>query len=180
VRLGALAAIAGGVAWVVKGTAILLTGDQPPIAFGIGPPLFALGLLGFYSGFGGVDARARAGAGAATIAIALMGAFGIADAVNPSLAPSGEEFTVLSAVQMAAALCLLAALVLLGLAGRRRHWTALPFWMGILVVPGLLAGGALSATDERLLEIPLVLFAIGWMALGYVMWRSTTPRTTPI
>lgn len=104
-----MAAIAGGVAWVVKGTAILVTGDQPSVAFGVGPPLFALGLLGFYLGLGGADARAKVGAGAATFAIGLMVAFGIADAVAPSLASRGEKFTVLSAVQLAAALCLLAA-----------------------------------------------------------------------
>lgn len=184
VRLGAVAAMAGGVAWFVKGTAILMTADQPPVAFGIGPPLFALGLLGFYAGLGAADARAKRGAVAATLAFGLMVVFGIADAVAPSLSPKGEEFTVLSAVMVAAALCLLAALVLLGLAGRRaqgRHWTALPLWMGVLAVPGFLVGGLLSALNERLLEIPLVLFAIGWMSLGYAMWRSSTsPRTTPL
>ena len=33
--------------------------------------------------------------------------------------------------------------------------------------PSFLAGGALSEIDERLLEIPLVVFAIGWILLGY-------------
>jgi hypothetical protein len=182
VRVAALAAIAGGVAWIVKAGAILVTGDQPPVAFGLGPPLFAVGLLGLYAALGRAEAQAKAGAGAAILAIALMCVIAVAAAVEPSLVPSGEEVTVLSAVQMAAALCLLAALVLLGLAGRRARrapWAAMPLWMGILVVPGLLAGGALSAIDERLLEIPLVLFALAWIALGYSMWRTAAPNPGP-
>lgn len=181
VRLGALAAIVGGLAWVVKGSAILMTGDQPPVAFELGPPLFALGLLGLYAALGGVDARAKAGAGAAVLAMALMLGAGVARAADPTLAPDGEEFALLSAVQMAAALCLLAALVLLGLAGRRaRHggWTAVPLWMGLFFLPALLAGGALSAIHERLLEIPLVLFAIAWIWLGSTMWRARPPTAT--
>ena len=47
--------------------------------------------------------------------------------------------------------------------------------MGVFLVPALLAGGALSAIDERLLEIPLVLFAIAWIWLGYAMWRARPP-----
>ncbi len=150
-RLGAVAAIVGGVAWVVKGGAILVTGDQPPVAFALGPPLFALALLGLYAALDRADPRAKAGAGAATFALALMFAFAVGRAVDPSLAPSGQEFTVLSGIQMAATLCLLGALVLLGLAGRRARddaATPLSFWMGVLLVPGLLVGGTLSS-DRR-------------------------------
>ncbi len=181
-RLGAVAAIVGGVAWVVKGGAILVTGDQPPVAFALGPPLFALALLGLYAALDRADRRAKVGAGAATFALALMFASAVGRAVDPSLAPSGEEFTVLSGVQMAATLCLVGALVLLGLAGRRARddgATRLSFWMGVLLVPGLLVGGTLSAIDDRLLEIPLVLFGIAWIALGYAMWRTAAPNDAP-
>jgi len=108
----------------------------------------------------------------------LVGA--VAWAIDPALAPEGEEFAPLSVVLVATALCLLGALVLLGLTSRRSRrlrWSALPFWMGVLCVPALLAGGALSEIDERLLEIPLVPFAIGWILLGYSMWHSTTSDT---
>lgn len=181
VRLGAVAAMVGGGAWVLKGGAILTTGEQPPVAFELAPPLFALGLLGLYAALGGVDPRAKVGAAAATLAIALMLGAGIARAVDPALTPESEEFAPLSAVQLAAALCLLAALVLLGLAGRRAGHggsAALSLWMGLLFIPALLVGGALSAIHERLLEIPLVLFAIAWLWLGYTMWRATAPSAT--
>ncbi len=96
-------------------------------------------------------------------------------AIDPSLAPEGEEFTPLSGVLLATAACLVIALVLLGVASRkssRLRWSALPFWMGVLVAPSFVLGGALAEINERLLEIPLVVFAIGWLALGYSMWQS--------
>ena len=33
IRLGGVAAMVGGLMWVVKGGAILLTGQQPPVLF---------------------------------------------------------------------------------------------------------------------------------------------------
>ena len=177
VRLGSLAAVLGGLSWAVKGLNVLITGDQPPVVFELGPPLFAVGLLGLFAALDRGDQRAKAGAGAAGLAIALMLVGAVAWVIDPDLAPEGEEFAPLSVVLLATALCLLSALVLLGLASRRSRrlrWSALPFWMGVLCVPAVLAGGALSEIDERLLEIPLVLFAIGWILLGYSMWHSTT------
>lgn len=44
VRLGGLAAVAGGLMWVVKGGSILLTGQQPPVVFEAALPLFATDL----------------------------------------------------------------------------------------------------------------------------------------
>ena len=49
IRIGGLAAMVGGLLWVVKGGAILLTGQQPPVVFEAALPLFALGLLGLYA-----------------------------------------------------------------------------------------------------------------------------------
>lgn len=180
VRLGSIAACLGGFAWATKGVVILLTGRQPPAAFEVGPPLFAVALLGLSAALGASDRRARAGAVVAGMAIALMLIGAVARALDPGLAPEGQEFTPLSAVMLATSACLVAALVLLGLASRRSRrlrWSALPFWMGVLVVPGLMLGGALAELDERLLEIPLVAFALGWIAVGHSMWQSTRPIT---
>ena len=49
VRLGGLAAVGGGLMWIVKGGAILLTGQQPPVVFEAAMPLFAVGLLGLHA-----------------------------------------------------------------------------------------------------------------------------------
>ena len=49
IRIGGLAAMVGGLLWVVKGGAILLTGQQPPVVFEAALPLFALGLLGLHA-----------------------------------------------------------------------------------------------------------------------------------
>jgi len=46
VGIGGAAALAGGLAWVIKGVTILVVGEQPPLAFGLALPLFGLGLLG--------------------------------------------------------------------------------------------------------------------------------------
>lgn len=54
---GGLAAMLGGVLWVLKGGAIILTGEQPPLLFQAAPPLFAAGLVGLHACLGGaVDA----------------------------------------------------------------------------------------------------------------------------
>ncbi len=177
VRLGSIAAWLGGLSWTVKGLSILVVAKQPPVVFELGAPLFAVALLGLFAALHGDDRRAVIGGVAAGLAVLLVVIAAIARAIDPTLAPEGEAFTPLSVVLLATAVCLVAALVLLGLASRRSRrlrWSALPFWMGILVVPGLLLGGALAEVNERLLEIPLVLFALAWMPLGYSMWHSIT------
>ena len=46
IRIGGVAGLAGGLAWVIKGVAILAADDQPPLAFGVALPLFGLSLVG--------------------------------------------------------------------------------------------------------------------------------------
>ena len=44
-RYGSLGAIVGGLLLVIKGSAILITGHQPPLLFQIAPLFIGLGLL---------------------------------------------------------------------------------------------------------------------------------------
>ncbi len=57
IRLGGLAATVGGLLWVVKGGAILLTGQQPPVVFEAALPLFAVGLVGLHARLTGAEGR---------------------------------------------------------------------------------------------------------------------------
>ena len=78
IRLGGLAAMVGGLTWVVKGGSILLTGQQPPVVFEAAISLFAVGLLGLHArldGRGGPLGKAGvlvAYASLASAAIVLM------------------------------------------------------------------------------------------------------------
>jgi hypothetical protein len=78
IRLGGLAAMLGGLMWVVKGGSILLTGLHPPAVFEAAIPLFAGGLLGLHArleGRGGPLGKAGvlvAYAALASAAIVLM------------------------------------------------------------------------------------------------------------
>jgi len=178
-RVGGLAAILGGLTWVVKSVGILITGEQPPIVFELGPPLFALGLIGLHARLEGRGGRAaEAGLVLACVTIALSLVMLLAWAFARELLPAGEdEFTPISLVIAGASLSLVAALVLLGAATRRVQafptpWKTLPLAMGILIVPGIAIGGILSQLNERLLEIPLVAFALAWVLTGYLIWSA--------
>jgi hypothetical protein len=152
--------MAGGLMWVVKGGAILLTGQQPPVVFEAAMPLFAVGLLGLHArldGRGGALGKAGvlvAYAALASAAIALIAP------LAPFLAVAGFGPFV--------------GLVLLGSATLEARvflppWSALPLAMGLGGPLLILAGGGLAVISERLLEIPIVLVGLSWMLLGYLL-----------
>jgi hypothetical protein len=158
IRLGGLAAIVGGLLWVVKGGSILLTGQQPPVVFEAAMPLFAVGLLGLYARLDG-----RGGpVGKAGVVVAYAA---LASAAIVLLAPLAPFYAV-------AGFGPFLGLVLLGSAILQARvfpppWSALPLVTGLGGPLLLLAGGGFALISERLLEIPIVLVGLAWMLLGY-------------
>lgn len=170
-RLGGLAAIAGGLLWVVKGGGILLTGEQLPLVFEAAMPLFALGVLGLHARLGG-----RAGP------LGRVGGFVAYAALTSAVV---ALMTPLTPFVVVAGFGPFLGLVLLGgdiLEARvfPSPWSALPLAMGlgapILIVVG---GAALAPINERLLEVPLVLVGLAWMLLGYSMLAIKSASARP-
>jgi hypothetical protein len=160
IRVGGLAAMVGGLLWVVKGGAILLTGQQPPVVFEAAIPLFAVGLLGLHGRFAG-----RGGPlGMAGVLVAYAALASAAIVLMMPLAP----FIAVAGFGPFLGLVLLGSATL---QARVFHppWSALPVAMGLGGPILILAGGGLALISERLLEIPLVLVGLAWMLLGYAV-----------
>ena len=159
IRIGGAAGLAGGLAWVVKGVAILATDRQPPVLFDLALPLFGLSLLGV--------AHLALGQGRRTAVAALgwlaVGA-GLVAVVSELLDRSWD------ASIAASALALLVGQLTLARTGRAP--APLTFWIGVGTLPALAVGGALAEIDEQLLEIPLVCVGVAWMLVGWVTLRA--------
>ena len=178
-RWGGLAAMLGGVMWVVKGGAIKLTGEQPPMVFEAALPLFAVGLVGLHARLGGRGGRlGRTGLLLAYVALASA----LVALVGWTLAPAGwvpdeDSLTSLTPFIVLAGLGPFVGLVLLGIATLRvkampAPWSALPLVMGAGAVPLMLVGGILELVSERLVELPIVLLGLAWVLLGYSVWSG--------
>lgn len=169
-----LAAGVGGGLWVAKATAILVTGEQPEYIFEVAPLFLALGLVGLHARVRGRGGRpARVGGMLAWAGVAL----GATTAAVSVATTDGEAFP-LDFTFPLTMLSVLGALVLLGIAVRRAdalpgRWRSLPLAIVAGVIPFMIVGGVLETISERLLEIPLVLFGLAWIALAYAIW--TTP-----
>ncbi len=99
-----------------------------------------------------------------------------------SVEPSEDEITLLTPFIAIAGFGTFAALFALGVAVRRAGalaapYTSLPWAMGLAAIPLLIVGGALDAVSERLFELPIALFGLGWIALGVALW-SVPPRVS--
>ena len=178
-RWGGLAAMLGGVMWVVKGGAIILTGEQPPVVFEAALPLFAVGLVGLHARLGGRGGRlGKTGVLLAYVALASA----LVVLVGWTLAPAGwvpneDSLTPLTPFIVLAGLGPFVGLVLLGIATLRvkampAPWSALPLLMGASAVPLMLVGGVLELVSERLFELPIVLLGLAWVLLGYSVWSG--------
>jgi hypothetical protein len=169
----------GGVMWVGKGGAIMLTGEQPPVLFSAAMPLFAVGLVGLHARLGGRGGRlGRAGLLLAYAALASA----LVVLVGSTLAPAGwvpdeDSVTPLTPFIVLAGFGPFVGLVLLGIATLRARaipapWSALPLVMGAGAVPLMLVGGVLGLVSERLFELPIVLLGFAWVLLGYSVWSG--------
>ncbi len=158
IRIGGLAAMVGGLMWIVKGGSILITGQQPPVVFEAALPMFAVGLVGLH-------ARLRGHGGPLGKAGVLVTYAALAAAALVLVAPLPPFYAV-------AGFGPFLGLVLMGSATLQARifpppWSALPLAMGLGGPLLILAGGGLALMNERLLEIPIVLVGLAWMLLGY-------------
>ncbi len=178
-RVGAIAAALGGAAWVGKAGAILVTGNQPPLLFEVAPLLFAGALVGLRGLLGSRPGQlAVAGGWLAGVAAVLAAV----DLAQPSGATYEADFSPLT---FFAFLCVLVALVLLGLQIRQRPLfpppsRLLPAMLGILSFPLVAIGGALETINERLLEVPIVLLGAARLWLGGAMWQAASRRAPAV
>lgn len=130
------AAGVGGGLWVVKATAIVLTGDQPEYIFEVAPLFLALGLVGLHArlrGRGGGPARVG---GMLAWAGVVLGATTAAVYVATT---DGEAFPLGFTFRLTM-LLVIGALVVLGIAVRRAgalagRWRSLPLAMVAGVIP---------------------------------------------
>ncbi len=182
-RWGGLAAMLGGVMWVFKGGAIMLTGEQPPVVFEAALPLFAAGLVGLHARQGGRGGRlGKTGLllAYAALASALVALVGLT-LVPAGWVPNEDSVTLLTPFIVLAGFGPFVGLVLLGIVTLRvkampAPWSALPLVMGVGAVPLMLVGGILELVNERLFELPIVLLGFAWVLLGY--WVLAVKGTT--
>ena len=165
-RLGGIAALVGGLAWVLKGMLILVGRDQPPVLFAVAPALFGIGLLGVAQSGMAPGRRRTVALGLAAVAAVAGFAAVMSDLVGE---PAGAALAISSVTLLVGLLCLT----------RDRRWPArLAWWIGAAMVPALVVGGVLSGMDERLLEIPIVFLGVAWMTVGWAMLGRSAASPT--
>ena len=179
VRWGGAAAMVGGAMWAAKAGVILLGGEQPGYLFEAAPLAFALALLALgarLAGRGGAVALAgRVGAltvVAATAANLLEAALTEREAV-PALS---------SIVDLVVGVGPVVGLVLLGWASRRSFpptWRPGPLALAalyplsaLLLLPAALVVDLDGPSGERLIEVPILIIGLGWIALGAGLIRA--------
>ncbi len=101
------------------------------------------------------------------------------------VATTDDEAFPLNATIPLTALSIFVGLVLLGIAVRRAdalpgRWRSLPLAIGAGGFPLMIVvGGVLEALSERLLEIPLVVLGLAWIALGYAICHAPDSHGAP-
>lgn len=166
--------------WAAKGLSILVTGDQPPLLFEVPLVLFPIGLLGLYHRLSDWEsAWVRCGGAAAWAALAT----GVLTALTVVLGGKDAPDVLVGSGIAITALGTVLGLVLLGKAARAARlfpgrWRFLPLALGLTTIPAItVVGGVLAAINERLLELPLVVIALGWILLGRAI--TALPRPYP-
>lgn len=169
-----VASAVGGACWIIKGVAILVSGDQPPFLFEIAPVFLLAGLFGLRARLG------DKGGGMAKVGVAALGLSALLGIATWLLSVTADESRATGSqgefqpTLLLSFLALLTGLVLLGLVTRRtgtlgERWSILPLALVIAAPVIGIVGGVLEEVNERLLEIPLVLYGFGWVGLGYAL-----------
>lgn len=168
---GGVAAIAGALMWGAKSIAILAGGEQPPALFEVAVFLFAIALIGLHALVTERDeAPERIGGGLARVAAVSSGLYLVSEALS-----SDDDLSFWSLGLPIASLCVFGALILLGISIRRGvalppPWQDFPLYFGASAIPlVMIVGGALAAIGDDLLEIPILIVALEWLILGYLL-----------
>lgn len=169
VLVGGIAAICAGACWIVKASAILATGVQPPVLFESAPLLMAIAALGLASQVTGSSRRV------ASMLVAMVALVAATPVLLDEVAPLPAFVT--GAGMATAHMLILVALAVVGLDLRRRLHRVLPLLIAVMTVPAVVAGGLLMAlVGERALEMPILLLGGAWTALGMSMLQDARPR----
>ena len=156
-----------------------------PAAFAIGLALFPFALLGLWSIVRDVDGRAAPIGGllAAAAAVSVVLMLLIRAAGGRAVEGAEDEITVLTPFIAISGFGTFAALLALGIAVRRARAlpgrsASVPWAMGLSAIPLLIVGGTLEMVSARLLELPIALLGVGWVAVGNsaVEYREGAPH----
>ena len=174
-RVSGGAAAIGGFCWVLKSSLILLTGEQPLLLFEIAPAFFAIALVGLAARLNGQSRLARAG-----VISAIAG--GVAAFLNSVrellMAATGMVLMEIELISIAAGFGWLFGLLFVGIPIWQRQafsgkWRLLPVLLAVFPFPMIIllsivgeGMGLEPAVGERLIEVPLLLLGLGWVALG--------------
>jgi hypothetical protein len=161
----------GAALLVYKGVAILASGNQPDHAFQVAPFFFGVAAVTLlYAVIGGIG-RPRW----LVVTFAWLAVTAGAIAAVSHFAGKEDDFGDLG--YLVNFLSILVLLFMIGGDIRRKkllpRWSFTPSllaWELVLVIP---VGAVLEGINERLLEIPLVFAASGWMMLGIAVLSST-------
>jgi hypothetical protein len=166
-----VSSLIGAALWVYKGVAILVSGNQPDHAFEVAPFFFGVAAVSLlYTVIGDIQ-RPRW----------LLLTFGwlalTAGAVAAVAHFAGQEDEFGDLAYLVNILSILVLLFMIGGDIRRKkllpRWSFTPSllaWVLLLVLP---VGAALEGINERLLEIPLVVAAGGWVLLSIAVLSRT-------
>jgi hypothetical protein len=164
-----LAAVIGGLCWIVKGSRIMVTGEQPPYVFEVAPVFFALAAAGLFVRLQGRGGRTALVGLYAALASGLLAVTDIALYVMGAVGEGTED--TFSPTTFGSFLALNTSLILLGIPHRKATTLSparrsVPLAIGILTIPLLAMGAALEALNPRLLELPIIVLGVAWMLLG--------------
>jgi hypothetical protein len=157
----------GGALWIVKSLAILAFNEQPDHTFEMAPFFFALAVAGVVVEFGEPGTRSRSvrsGLGAVAVVA------GTVSALTYVVYGDTDLFGASSLVTLLAVL-----LSLLSYGRSAEPSAAVPWLLGLSMIAAIPTGGALSAINERLLEVPLLFVGLGWLVLVATLLDRSLP-----